>query len=36
VAGVATWLGLVLGGYLVAPAWMRSFTEFWWSRVPLI
>ena len=36
VCGVATWLGLVLGGYLVAPAWMHSFTEFWWSRVPLI
>ena len=25
---------LVLGGYLMAPAWFRPFAEFWWSRVP--
>ena len=36
VLGGATWLGLVLGGYLGAPAWMRPFTEFWWAKVPLI
>jgi hypothetical protein len=36
VLSAATWLGLVLGGYLTAPAWLRPFAEFWWSRVPLI
>jgi hypothetical protein len=34
VVAAAAWLGLVLGGYLLAPAWLRPFAEFWWSRVP--
>ena len=34
VVAAATWLGLVLGGYLMAPAWLRPFAEFWWTRVP--
>jgi hypothetical protein len=27
---VATYLGLVLGGYLAAPGFLRGFAEFWW------
>jgi hypothetical protein len=27
-----TYLGLVLGGYLPAPAALRGLAEFWWSR----
>jgi len=34
VVAAATWVGLVLGGYLMAPAWLRPFAEFWWARVP--
>jgi hypothetical protein len=34
VLAAATWLGLVLGGYLLAPAWLHPFAEFWWARVP--
>ncbi len=30
--GVATWAGLVLGGYLNAPAWFRPIAEWVWSR----
>lgn len=36
VLSAALWLGLVLGGYIGAPGWLRPFAEFWWSRVPLI
>ena len=28
---IATYLGLVLGGYLTAPSFLRGFAEFWWS-----
>jgi hypothetical protein len=27
----AAWLGLVLGGYLPAPAWLRPFTDWVWN-----
>lgn len=30
VFAVATYLGMILGGYLVAPSWLRGFAEFWW------
>jgi hypothetical protein len=30
----ATWLGLVLGGFLTVPGWLASFAEFWWTRFP--
>ena len=33
VLGAATYLGLVLGGYLPVPAPMRALAEFWWSRL---
>jgi hypothetical protein len=36
VLAAATWIGLVLGGYLTAPAWLRPFAEFWWARVPSV
>jgi hypothetical protein len=29
---IATYLGLILGGYVVVPPPLRSFAEFWWSR----
>jgi hypothetical protein len=29
---VATYLGLVLGGYIPVPSFLRGFAEFWWSR----
>lgn len=29
---VATYLGLVLGGYLPVPRLLQGFAEFWWSR----
>ena len=29
---IATYLGLLLGGYLTVPALLRGFTEYWWSR----
>jgi hypothetical protein len=32
VLAVATWLGLVVGGYLPVPAFLRPFAEFWWQR----
>ncbi len=28
---LATWLGLVLGGYLAVPAWLRPLTDWVWS-----
>ena len=28
------WLGLVLGGFLAVPGWLRPFAEFWWTRLP--
>ncbi len=31
--GAATWLGLVLGGYLPVPAPLRGFAEWWWTRL---
>ncbi len=34
VVAAATWLGLVLGGFLAAPAWLLPFAEFWWTRFP--
>jgi hypothetical protein len=34
VLGTVTWLGLVLGGFLPSPAWLRPFAEFWWAKVP--
>jgi hypothetical protein len=36
VVSVALGLGLVLGGYLRAPGWLRPFAELWWSKVPVI
>lgn len=32
VLAVATWLGLVLGGYLPVPGPLRPLAEFWWAR----
>jgi hypothetical protein len=29
---VATYLGLILGGYIDVPSPLRRFAEFWWSR----
>jgi hypothetical protein len=29
---LATYLGLILGGYVAVPAPLRGFAEFWWSR----
>lgn len=34
VIGVATWVGLVLGGFIPAPAWFHPVAEFWWTRFP--
>ena len=34
VLAAATWLGLVLGGFLKVPGWLASFAEFWWTRFP--
>jgi hypothetical protein len=32
VLAIATYLGLLLGGYLPVPGPLRGFAEFWWSR----
>jgi len=32
VLAAATWLGLILGGYLAVPALLRPVAEFWWAR----
>jgi hypothetical protein len=29
---LATYLGLILGGYVTVPAPLRGFAEYWWSR----
>jgi hypothetical protein len=29
--GLATWLGLVLGGFLPVPSWLRPFAEWAWN-----
>ncbi len=29
--GFATWLGLVLGGYLPAPGWLGPLTQWFWN-----
>jgi hypothetical protein len=29
----AGWLGLVLGGYLAVPGWLRPMAEWWWTTV---
>ena len=34
VIAAASWLGLVLGGFLEVPGWLRPFAEFWWTRLP--
>ena len=34
VLAIATWLGLVLGGFIPAPAWFLPVAEFWWTRFP--
>jgi hypothetical protein len=31
-----TWLGLVLGGQLTAPGWIRPFAEWWWRSVTFL
>jgi hypothetical protein len=31
VLALATYLGLLLGGYLPVPGFLRSFAEFWWQ-----
>jgi hypothetical protein len=33
VLAVATYLGLVLGGYILVPRSLRGFVDFWWSRL---
>jgi hypothetical protein len=33
VLAIATYLGLVLGGYLPVPPPLRPFAEFWWSHL---
>lgn len=33
IVAVATWLGLVLGGYLAVPGWLQPFAEWWWRTV---
>ena len=33
VLAAATYLGLVLGGYLLVPAPLRGLAEFWWSHL---
>jgi hypothetical protein len=30
---IATYLGLVLGGYLRVPALLRPLAEWWWSHL---
>ena len=30
--GVALYLGLVLGGFVPVPAFLRPFADYWWSR----
>ncbi|HLB55488.1 MAG TPA: hypothetical protein VJK71_10330 [Gemmatimonadales bacterium] len=30
--GMAIWLGLVLGGYLDSPSWLRPLADWFWSR----
>jgi hypothetical protein len=32
VLAVATYVGLILGGYLPVPPVLQGFTEFWWNR----
>jgi hypothetical protein len=32
VLAIATYLGLLLGGYLPIPGLLRGFVQFWWSR----
>jgi hypothetical protein len=32
VVALATWAGLLLGGYLPVPGPLRPFVEFWWTR----
>lgn len=32
VVAVAGYVGLVLGGYLPAPGWLRPLAEWWWAR----
>jgi hypothetical protein len=34
VFAAASWLGLVLGGFLKVPGWLLPFAEFWWTRLP--
>jgi hypothetical protein len=33
VLAVATYLGLVLGGYVPVPPPLAGFAELWWSRL---
>lgn len=33
IVAAAVWLGLVLGGYLAVPGWLRPFAEWWWGNV---
>jgi hypothetical protein len=32
VLSIATYLGLIVGGYIPVPSLLRGFAEFWWSR----
>ena len=32
VLGAAIWLGLILGGYLPVPGWLRPVADYWWAR----
>ena len=32
VLGIAAYLGLVLGGFVAVPPFLRGFADFWWSR----
>lgn len=33
VLGVLAWLGLMLGGYVTVPAWLKPFADWWWAVV---
>lgn len=35
VLGLLAWLGLTLGGYLLVPAWLKPFADWWWAVVTI-
>lgn len=36
VLGLAVWLGLILGGYLAVPGWLKPFANWWWMNLPQV